>query len=273
MLYGIISFCLMAVYATAFYMTNGQPQVADTIYLLSPLIALLSGVYALNYFSNGNYLAGGQRVTVSFWLALGILFYLLGEVFWFYLAYIQISPTSPSIADVFFLMAYPCLFAAAYLEYRLAKVKLTNKVFINPLFLLSLVGIILVAYFGIFQAYTMESSMLENIIAVSYGVGDLLLIMSILLVIFAYSDGKLRWPWIWIAISYIFMLAADLGYAFASDAYETSILVQLAINLFWMIGYYLIGKGFLSFVSVAKEVQVATEERLMAMKADQAAHR
>lgn len=272
MLYGIVSLCLMVVYAFAVYLGNGQPQVADAIYLISPLLALLAGVYTLNYFSSGDYLTGSKRVYVSFWLTLGILFYLLGEIFWFYLAYIQIAPTSPSVADVFFLIAYPCLFIAAYVEYRLAQVKLTVKIFKNPLLLLAMIGTILVAYFGVFKAYSMDAGVLENIIAVSYGIGDLLLIISILLVISVYADGKLRWPWIWIAVSYIFMLMADLGFAFASDAYVSSLLVQLSINLSWMIGYYLIGRGFFSFVEIAKNTQASAQEQLVAMKAASTHH-
>src|SRR5258708_39672591 len=77
----------------------------DVIYLMTPCLGVVAGFFTLTKFG----LKGSRARTILF-LTLGVLGWFIGEVFWnYYELFLHIKPF-PSIADIFYLIAYPLLF-------------------------------------------------------------------------------------------------------------------------------------------------------------------
>lgn len=246
-----ISFLLFFIEAiTVYWFKLGffNPLLREAIYLTPPFFAFIACLIALRTFG----LSTSRSLTLIF-LTAGIGYWFLGEVLFDYYAYILQSDPYPSAADIFYILAYPMLFFGLVNEIRLAKISWKNLP--KPtLFLFSLVALLFasfVGYFGIFQAYNPAETLLNNIVAMSYGVGDLLLILVtilLLVLVWEFRGGKLSRVWLILFFGYTFTLVADILFAIYRDHYTMQEwFYKSLLDTFWILGYLLFAAALFEF--------------------------
>lgn len=218
-------------------------------FLLSSLFSgSLGGMYALR-----EYGWQGAKSRTLLLLTLGITCWFIGEIIWTYFEYFVHENPFPSVADIFYIGAYPLLFVALFNEIRLSKVnwRSFSKSLIFLMVITAILFTIIVSYFGIFLAYSPKETMFTNIIAISYGIGDLVLIVStlcLLVLAWEFRGGTLSQIWLTLFLSFLFMLGGDILFAIYTDAYnQTSSFTRSFVDFLWIISYMLFAYALLSF--------------------------
>jgi len=220
--------------------------------LFPPLFAAMCGVLTVRVYSMNN----PHAKAIAF-MSLGVFFWFLGDFIWFILEYFLNKNPFPSIADYFYLLAYPLLLVGLAYELRSNQIKWTLCKTVSAISFSILFGIT-VFYFGVLQAYKPAENLINNIIAISYGVGDLILIIfaiAILMVAIGYQKGKLFSPWLFILAGFTLILAADILFAIYREQYENFIGLSRNIDLGWISGFLFIGFGFFSIGNTVKEAR------------------
>lgn len=214
----------------------------EGLYLATPLFAILAGIFAIQTFGLKN-----KRSITFLLLTAGMTYLFIGEGLFYYYEYILHIDPFPSTADFFYLLAYPCLFLGLLHELKTAKVKWVGHD--KPtLFLFSLVALlfaVIIGYFGIYQAYDASESWLYNSVAMSYGIGDLFLILAnvlLLILTWEFRGGKLSRVWFMLFISFVCMLIADILFAAYTTQYtKQEWLIKSLLDSLWMFSYLLFG--------------------------------
>lgn len=228
----------------------------DVVYLVSPLLATMFGFWAVSIF--------GSRSLYSFtllFLSFGMGCKFIGEILWFIFDnLLHVSPF-PSAADYFFLLSYP-LFAVAFilaLKHSHVNWKSFSRLI---LFLLGLNGLwitVLVGYFDVYLAFDPAVSMLENVVAIGYGVADLVLLLIclfLLVLAWEYRAGRIVKTWRYLFIGFLVTLAADVLFAIFHDAYGQGVIIYLnIIDSLWIMGYLCVALGFYEFISLAHDAR------------------
>jgi len=242
----------VAVFIT--YISGDFESLAVQIWnLLPPLLAAILGVYTVSIYSINN----PHAKAIAF-MALGVFFWFLGDFIWFIYEYFLNKNPFPSIADYFYLIAYPFLLLGLIQELRSNVLKWTYCKIIASVSLSLFFGLI-VLYFGILKAYNPFESILNNVVAMAYGVGDLILIIfavAILMIAIGYQKGKLFLPWLLILIGFVFILAADILFAIYRNSYEEYLGYYRMLDLGWISGFLFVSFGFYSIGDAIKETRI-----------------
>lgn len=234
------------------FTTGAGPS--DIIYLLASFLPMAGAFYALKLYGSGS---NGRSLTL---IALSFTALFIGETLWLGFEQVGMDPF-PSIADLFYIASYPLLFFGLLIQLKQAKVEWSNQGgFSKVLIWLSLITLIIfVGYFGIYFAYDGESTLLENVVGMSYGVGDLILIFLSLFVLKMteeFRGGQLFNAWLAVFIGLFLTLLADIGFAIYNEAYE---LGQFAYNatldFLWIGSFLAFAYGFFSMGNIIKKVQ------------------
>jgi len=240
-----------ATFAT--YLSGDYESLANQIWnLVPPLLASICGIMAVKVYGMDN----PHAKAIAF-LALGIFFWFLGDSIWFILEYFLNKSPFPSVADYFYLLAYPLLLTGLSVEIKNNQLNWSAGKISFGVLLSIIVGAI-VLYFGVVQAYSPAESLLNNAIAISYGIGDLVLIIFaivILMVAVGYHKGKLFYPWLYILIGFFLILAADILFAIYREEYENFTGLIRNIDLGWISGFLFISYGFFSIGDTVKNAQ------------------
>lgn len=258
-----ISFVLAFVLILADYVFGGTQQVLlnQTLFLMFPLFTALAGAIAFSMF-------GLKSITGKSMLAmtLGFSCWAIGEIIWYVSKnFLGIEPF-PSVADVFFLLGYPLVFLGLYFEFGKAQIKFSqikrSLLVTSALVALILAGI--VSYFGIYLAYDANVSSLENAVAMSYGIVDLILIVSSLFALAiarAYRGGKFVSFWTATISGFLFFLVADILFAIYNAPYAENLSPYIYIDLLWIAGYLLLAYGMLDNYFYIQSVKQGIKNR------------
>lgn len=224
------------------------------IYLSSTFLSVAAGIFLVRTYGMKN-----QHGKAFLLITIGLVSWLIGECLWvFYDFVLQIDPY-PSLADFFYLAAYPFIVWGLIKEIRIAEIKFKN---VNKLVLafcgvMSLIFIIAVGYFEIFVAYDPTSSLIDNLV-VAYGFGDLSLAIPALLVLilaFEYKGGKIFTPWILVFLGLVLYLLADVLFAVFLDQYLEDVYPYGSMDLLWIGGYLLIALGLSEIAYLIRSIQ------------------
>lgn len=228
----------------------------NTVYLLPPLVAVCAGMTTLYEFG-----LSGTRAKTLIYLMFGLVCWLVGEILFFSYAVIFHTDPFPSLADVFYLIGYLGFFIALLNEIRTSSIKV-NTVAPSVLFLFAIASFAFAlgfAYFGIYLAYNPIESLMANIISISYGVGDLILLltsMMMLILAWEYRGGRLSRMWTLLFFSFLMMLCGDILYAIHTVAYTSEVwLYKSLIDTFFMGSYLLFAWGLFDFGFSLKETK------------------
>lgn len=234
------------------YISGDYESLSSNLWnLIPPFAAAVFGILTVKIYGMTN----SHAKSLAF-MALGVFFWFLGDFIWFVLEYFLNKNPFPSIADYFYFTAYPLLLIGLILEVKSNVIKWTYRKAIIVGILSFLLGFI-VFYFGVIQAYDPQENLVNNIVAMTYGIGDLILIIFtaiIFMVAIGYQKGKLFLPWLSILIGFSLILVSDIMFAVFRGDYENFTSIR-NIDLGWISGFLLIGYGFFSIGNALKEVR------------------
>lgn len=251
-LFGVISIT----YSTRL---GGQQNslVTSMLSLIPPFLAFVFAFKAAHTYDVKN--KHGRAILL---MAAGLLFWFIGEASFFLFQFIvEINPF-PSVADLSYLAGYLLLWAGLGAEIKANKSSLKN---LNQ-YIQFLIGLIMamlalaVLYFGVYLAYAPGQPILNNIVAMSYGLGDLILIaptLYVLKIAVDYRGGKLFLPWALILIALLLNLLGDVYFAIYRDAYTLLEWPYTMIDIVWGLSYILFAYSFYSTASHVREARAS----------------
>lgn len=250
MVFGVIA----VMYSTRFGGSyNGI--ITNSLALLPPYIAALYGIRASRTYIQTS--PHGRSIVL---ISVALLFWALGKTAFFFFRFVFKIYPYPSIADISFLAGYPLLLAGLITEIRTSRSSFKNT---SPYikFLTSLIMALLVLavlYFGVIKAYAPGDPVLNNLVAMGYGFGDLVLIAPMLYVLkmaVDYRGGRLFMSWALILIALLLKLYGDVFFAIYRTPYTAVEWPFNMIDLVWVMSYLLFAYSFYSTASHVKEVR------------------
>lgn len=246
----------------------------ETLYLLTSFLGVMGGFFALRNFGWST-----ARSRTLLFLTIGIGYWFLGETLFDYYQYILNINPYPSAADIFYILGYVFMFIGLVNETRITKInwKAITKPTLFFYLLVALLFALFIAYFGIYQAYDPAKNLLTNIVGMGYGVGDLLLILAnlfVLILVWEFRGGKLSRFWIFLFLSFVLMLVADILFAIYSDQYNEQVwFYKSLLDSFWMASYLLFAYAFFDWglsVSELSEKMISQQKKSASIKSEQA---
>lgn len=236
-----------------------------TLYLIFPVAAALIGLYTSKIY--GFKSANGRAIIL---ITTGLVFAAVAEIIWYVLkTFMNVDPY-PSIADVFFLLAYPFFGAGIYQGYITSGIKLrqVKKPLLITVLLASIILTILVGYLDIYQAYDPSADIATSIVYIGYGIVDLVLVIGSLLTILVaneYKGGKLATFWKAIAAGFFFTLAGDILFSIFVDKTLADIKPYTYIELLWIAGYlfpaYALLENYIHVSEIQKKIRLKLLQR------------
>ncbi len=255
--FGWLALALYLVYVAFYFLQFPHvvhPSFTSYIYLFTPAIAVISGIRTVGIFQLKS--APGQVIGL---LALGLFLWLIGEVLFFIFQFIAHTNPFPSAADIFYILAYPILLLGLIKEIKIYGVKLQieNKLLVLLGSLLIITLAIIIGYFDILKAYDSSAPLLNNLIAMGYGVGDFILIIPtfyILRLVMDLKGGQLFYPWMMIMFALFFIMAGDVLFALFNTQYKQYIPAYTLIDLTFIAGYLLFAYSFYFIGSTVEQI-------------------
>lgn len=251
----VVFYCI-ALSSYIFIGSGNMYSITNVLYTFTPFMATVSAGYALY-----RYGFQGDRTKTFFLLTLGMLCWFLGEITYDFYQYILVEVPYPSFADVFFLLSYPLLLIGLLNELQIAhlswsKITSANKfLFLVLTFLLS----ILVIYFGIYKAFNPDETLVSNIVAMAYGVGDFILLMAVMLLlvyVLEFREGLLFRTWFSLFLSFSCIIVGDILFALYNDAYQANnTFYKTVIDSFYMFGYIFFAHGMIEFTFSLEQIR------------------
>lgn len=247
----------MAVLAIYFFLPDSALKLTlqYVVTLSSLILAVFAGIYSLV-----EYGVHGPKSLTLIYLTLGIGCWFIGESICTYYEINGLNPF-PSIADMFYILGYPLMLAAFLQEIMSAKVN-WNGVGKSLMFLLTLVSILLglgVGYFGIFVVYSPSVPLLNNLVGMGYGVGDLVLIitsMALLILAWEYRGGELSSIWMSLFCSFILVLCADLVFVIFNSMYDKVGIIRSLTDSIFILAYLLFAYALLNYGFTLQQAQI-----------------
>jgi diguanylate cyclase len=255
----VVFFLILALTVASYWLGWGGLQaelLRNVAYLAAPAFAVFGGAYTLS--------VHGWRGTASrpfVFLALGLLLWGLGEVLWVYYEFILRETPYPSLADSFYLLAYPSLFWGLFSQVRMSGV---NWKKFDPVivFLFCIIAILLAGlatYFGIYLAYDDSSTVLENAVAIGYGLADVVIILCSLLVLilaWEFKGGNLMRLYLYCFFAFAMTMVADVGFAMYNGEYVSGQWwIKNTLDTLWIMQYLYFGLAFCLFGLSLKTAQ------------------
>jgi hypothetical protein len=224
------------------------------VYLISTVLSVVAGIFLVRIYGMRS-----QHGKAFLFFTFGLLFWFIGEALWAYYGLVLKVDRYPSLADFFFLTAYPLIIWGLIKEIRIAEIKFAsiNKRILAICGTLSLIFISIVAYLEIFLVFDPRETMINNLI-MSYGFADLILVIPsflILILAWEYKGGKIFVPWIFIFSGLMLYLFADVLYAVFQDKFFENMYPYESIDLLWIAAYLLIALGFLQIGYLIRRIQ------------------
>ena len=255
----IYIFSLVLAYSTTIIPEQDRLLVQDLIYFIAPLAALVSGIYAVRKFGMESLL--GRTI---FFFTLGYLLWFIGEIIWTVDEIVlHIEPTG-SIADIFYLAAYPLFIIGILAQKDLGLAfKDTRKNILGAIAIAILLAFTIYLYA---LAYNPSSPLQENVLFIAYGIADTVIIIGLAIMInlsMRYRAGALGKAWALLALGFAAQWVADLLLAFHDKSYDQSQWISRQIDYFWIAHYLLAAYAFyLQTKTVDNAIQKGLLDRL-----------
>jgi diguanylate cyclase len=231
--------------ASAYVINEPASLLTETLFLFPIFLSAAAGFFAAGVYGLKSH--NGKALLL---IAFGLAFWATGELVWYiFKNFMGIDPF-PSIADIFFLLAYPLLLTGILYGTRLAQIKWGQ---VEKRTIAAGIGVVVlltaaVAYWGIYKAYDLQTGFLENGMAMGYGVADLILIGSLIFSLGTarvFQGGRFGIFWTVVTIGFFFNLVADILFAIYRSPYSKDLKPFMYIDLVWIAGYLLITYGLL----------------------------
>ena len=236
---------------------NSYYPLTGVLYLVASFLPVLAtfAVFSLFGFS-------GTRSRSIIFIALGFFAFFIGEVIFFFYNIVLETDPFPSVADIYYLLAYPFFLVGYVKELTQSQISWNLKrSFLVALFVLILGG--LVSYFGIYLAYDVEAGFWINFVSMAYGIGDVILVVVLLHILFLtmeYRGGKVFRPWLFIFLGNMAILVADILFAIYYEEYTSHVNYYKLMDSFWIAGYLMVAYGFFDMAILLKSFRHRIQE-------------
>jgi len=248
--------CLLVVDVFVYlFQIGGQSHdlLRNILFLLGQLVTITGGIYVIREYGLNNptgktaaFLTGGFLL----W-ALGSLTYVINT---FFLGIDQY----PSLADVFIIAGYFFYMGGLLLEVNKRHVSFKSPYKVAVLIAGFIIGVV-TFYFGFYLAIDPGAPWLVNLVSLGYGIGDVVLLMTLLIVLMMaleYKGGRLFLPWVLIFLGMLVILIADILFTFYVAEYEAKEWPYYAgIDFIWRSAYVFFAYGLFSLGFVVKDVK------------------
>lgn len=221
---------------------------SGSLYLLAPFVACFSGLVLIRTYG---FNSPHGRAFSLFVAGIGSIF--IGETISFVYSHFLNMASFASLADVFYLTAYPLIFGGLIYEYRICggRFSLLGVMVVATVFILLAAGIFSLIY-------DPNALLIEKIVALGYGLGDLLVFLGSVLALLTarhYQNGRIFRPWFFIASATILVLLADILYLYFISSYENGDYWATQIDLLWIAGDLMLAYGLLSINFMIRDIQ------------------
>jgi hypothetical protein len=223
----------------------------NILYLVPPFVAMITALFAARSFG-----VPSRHSRNFVFMAGGLMLWFVGEVLFTSYTLVGVDPF-PSMADIFYLLAYPLMAYGLISEARLAQAKAPRRDQIT-FYVAAAILAAVVVYTGIIQAYDPDSDLLSNLVAMSYGVADLGLIFVVgrmLLLARALRGGTLAFRWFILLAGFGSILVGDILFALFTAEYEAFLQPFLLLDMFFIGGYCTLAYGFVSIASLLRSIR------------------
>lgn len=215
----------------------------NTLYLVAPAVSVIAGIYVLRKFGIGS--IHGKAIL---FITIGLGMWLSGEILWYIFESIIHTKVFPSVADIFYLAAYPFFLFGIFNEMKIGKIIWTKKRLIISLAIMAILSVV-TFYHEIYCAYDPEAAFAENVIQITYGVANLVVIICLILLVnlsILFSGGAFSRSWIIFTIGMFLYWVADLlAYAIYWEQYEALNWFFRQIDYFWIISFLMMSYALL----------------------------
>lgn len=261
----VLLFGLIGLFAviTFFYLVPlpgvNYTVITNSIFLIPPFIAVLAGLSAVKTYGLSN-----KHGKAFLAISLGMFSWFVGEVLWAVFQQILKIHPYPSIADFFYLAAYPLVLYGIYAEIGSYKTEISPKKSMFVSFFSVFLSLV-VFYLMIVPVFNLHESGTGPIISISYGLADVLLIVGIAHIIVMatrFRGGRLYAAWLYILIASIFMLLADIFFSIYNAQYQMGIWPYKFIDLFYVGSYIAFAFGLFEVRFIVRDVQNKIRKQL-----------
>lgn len=213
--------------------------IRDGLYLSTVFASVIAGFFAIYKYGFKH----ARRFTLLF-LTGALTSMLISElIFEYHYVIDKHNIPFPSIGDFFGLLFYLLFVVGLINEMRLAKINWENvsKRLLGVTILISVILLGVVGYYGVYQSYDPTVSLFTNIVEMAYGVGDMLLIItSLMLVVLVreYRGGRFAKIWLTLLVGFCFFLSGDITANFYLTQYNNEVwFYKSLLDTLWMIAY------------------------------------
>lgn len=242
----------MFILAVISYLISPTSIYSEIIYLLASFSALVAAFFALSAYGLKNTRGKG----IAF-ISTGICCWFLGELLWFILSYIMLIDPYPSVADFFYVIAYPMFFIGILMILWKARIDWNDRRITYFLFAVAIISTMSI-YFGGYLAYDPSAGLLENLFGILYNIGDAVLILGSLLILFLAMDlkgGKLFSSWLAFTGGIFLIFVADILFSIYYAPYEENVFLYLQMDHLWIGGYLLVAVCLFRIYYVLKDAE------------------
>lgn len=224
---------------------NTANYIQAVVYIIAPALAVVSGLLTVKEY-------GWRSTAGRIFLVItgGLGCWLIGEGLWTYFDLATEIDPFPSLADWFYLAAYLPLSAGLLWQYYFLRKTIRTSLGYTQRLLLIIVAILfsgIALYFGVFQSIQPDYTLLENIVAMSYGIADVVLVLIglvITIVTIEMRGGKFASAWWWLLFGIFCTFIADVAFAMYAPLYETGTSIyKPVLDTIWITGYLGMGYG------------------------------
>jgi len=234
----------------------------DILYEVSALIAVIAGFLLVRAYKKN-----AHSVPIAY-ITLGLASWAIGELVFIIFEQRGIE-TYPSIADFFYLIAYPLVLIGFYKELQISvKDKFTLRKTETIFWLLFALLIAVKLIF--FRDIDPENSAIANIFNIFYGVVDMVLLSAIFInlyiLFFKIKENKQIYRgWLSVLLGFALYLSADFIYYANIQLYDERYFYVRLLDLLWIAGYLLAAYGFFQIYLYVKsnlELQKGRAQKL-----------
>ena len=210
--------------------------VVDITNIVLAFVAICFGVSAFRLHGYKNL----QGKAILF-LTIAVLCWFLGEVLWaYYEIILGIKSPMASFADLVWLLGYPLFAIGLYNAWRITEISVARNTKIFAFLVCVAVLGLASVFLGWPTVADQQISLPEKIVSISYVLGDVILIIGCIVVLWSFQGGSLGRPWLIISFSLILSSVADIVYSYLGTAY----LAGNWIDLLWHADYAILAYGF-----------------------------
>lgn len=227
----ILSAIIFAAFSVLQFTVENITVIADTTFFLVALAASISLWIA----AAKTEFPDERKIWMT--IATAVTIQTIAEAIWGYMEAVQgIQLPTPSIADAFWLTAYPIFIIALWMKIK--TIFQPTKRLIESI-IAGTIALFLTSFL-IIRTITTNTIEIGTILDFAYPLLDIIIIMllAVLIIPLIKIKHKIMLPWIFIAASYLTVIIFDYSYAILSvfDAYETG----AAIDIIYVLSYVLL---------------------------------